>query len=348
MAVKLPAAAAGGGRGGGGGGGRGGGNEPPTVVAKIGQAKNGMTGGMWPNSITMKAYTDAKAEAPKALSDANALFAKAAAVSTSLAKFNLKLDAPNRGGRDGRALRRRKQLPDFRGDRGSVSEGFWSRPIRSSDPDPRSPILTPVCHRFAPWGGMKTLHFAAAAWLLATAPAGACNSSRTPLSRGTPISSLAGKTFTKSSPRKQPYSDDWLNSISRRRCCRLGTGPPPSEDPGGLRRRTKAASTASYITTGSQSTSMCRRASIAQQQSVAVGQKCYQFFRNQWFHPHVGALRRHRAGDDARASTRPTLVPRCHSVTHVSTTIGRCQGAPRTPSTARSRARLARWGSRPT
>ena len=53
-----------------------------------------MTGGMWPNSMTMKAYTDSKNDAPKTLSDANALFAKAAAVSTSLAKYNLKLDPP--------------------------------------------------------------------------------------------------------------------------------------------------------------------------------------------------------------------------------------------------------------
>ncbi len=42
----------------------------------------------------MKAYADAKADAPKVLSDANALFARAAAVSTSLAKYNLKLDTP--------------------------------------------------------------------------------------------------------------------------------------------------------------------------------------------------------------------------------------------------------------
>ena len=92
MTPKLPVAAAGGGRGGGGGGGRGGGDT--SVVGKIGQAKNGMQGGMWPNSMTMKAYADSKADAPKALSDANALFARAAAVSTSLAKYNLKLDAP--------------------------------------------------------------------------------------------------------------------------------------------------------------------------------------------------------------------------------------------------------------
>jgi len=93
MTAKLPVAAAGGGRGGGGGGGGRGGADT-SVVGKIGQAKNGMQGGMWPNSMTMKAYTDAKTDAPKTLSDANALFAKAAAVSTSLAKYSLKLDPP--------------------------------------------------------------------------------------------------------------------------------------------------------------------------------------------------------------------------------------------------------------
>jgi hypothetical protein len=92
MTPKLPVAAAGGGRGGGGGGGRG--AADISVVGKIGQAKNGMQGGMWPNSMTMKAYADSKTDAPKALSDANALFSRAAAVSTSLAKYNLKLDAP--------------------------------------------------------------------------------------------------------------------------------------------------------------------------------------------------------------------------------------------------------------
>ena len=93
MALKLPAAPPAGGRGGGGGGGRGGGDT--SIVGKVGQAKNGLSGGMWPTSITMKAYTDAKADGPKTLSDANALFAKAAAVSASLAKYNLKLEAPN-------------------------------------------------------------------------------------------------------------------------------------------------------------------------------------------------------------------------------------------------------------
>jgi hypothetical protein len=87
MAPKLPL---------GGGGGRGGGGRgaDPSVMGKIAQAKNGVGGGMWPTSITMKAYTDAKADTPKALADANALFAKAAAVSASLAKYNVTLTAP--------------------------------------------------------------------------------------------------------------------------------------------------------------------------------------------------------------------------------------------------------------
>ena len=40
-----------------------------------------------------------------------------------------------------------------------------------------------------------------------------------------------------------------------------------------------------------------------QQQSVAVGQQ-YQFFRNQWFHPHVGA-----GVDIARETTLETFQP---------------------------------------
>ncbi|HTM27211.1 MAG TPA: hypothetical protein VL225_18560 [Vicinamibacterales bacterium] len=90
MAPKLPIAT-GGGRGGGGGG-RGGADV--SITGRIAQAKNGMMAGMWPTSVTMKAYADAKTDAPKALSDANALFAKAAALSASLAKYNITLTAP--------------------------------------------------------------------------------------------------------------------------------------------------------------------------------------------------------------------------------------------------------------
>jgi photosystem II stability/assembly factor-like uncharacterized protein len=92
LAPKFTAPAAGRGGGGGGGGGRGG--APPTPMAKLNQAKNGLMGGMWPTEQTMKAYNEAKVEIPKAINDANALFVKAAALSSSLAKYNVTLTAP--------------------------------------------------------------------------------------------------------------------------------------------------------------------------------------------------------------------------------------------------------------
>jgi hypothetical protein len=43
---------------------------------------------------TTKAYAEAKAQVPKAIVDANALFARAAALSTALAPYKLTLTAP--------------------------------------------------------------------------------------------------------------------------------------------------------------------------------------------------------------------------------------------------------------
>ena len=43
---------------------------------------------------TTKAYTEARAQVPKAIVDANALFARAAALSTALAPYKLTLTAP--------------------------------------------------------------------------------------------------------------------------------------------------------------------------------------------------------------------------------------------------------------
>jgi photosystem II stability/assembly factor-like uncharacterized protein len=93
---RLAAAAGGGGgRGGGGGGGRGGGaSTEPNPLARIGVAKNGLMGGMPATADTMKAYTDAKAQAPKALAEAEALTAKATALSATLAKHNITLKVP--------------------------------------------------------------------------------------------------------------------------------------------------------------------------------------------------------------------------------------------------------------
>jgi len=82
-----------GGRGFGGGGGRGGAG-PATPVARLAQAKNGLMGGMWPTAATIQAYTEAKAEVPKLIAEANALFTKVTALSGALARHNLTLAPP--------------------------------------------------------------------------------------------------------------------------------------------------------------------------------------------------------------------------------------------------------------
>jgi photosystem II stability/assembly factor-like uncharacterized protein len=88
LAPKLAAPA--GGRGGGGGGR--GNNE--SLTAKLGQAKNGLTAGMSPADPTVRAYTEVKAQTPRAIADLNAAIAKAATLSTALAKYNVTLTVP--------------------------------------------------------------------------------------------------------------------------------------------------------------------------------------------------------------------------------------------------------------
>jgi photosystem II stability/assembly factor-like uncharacterized protein len=75
------------------GGARGGGASD-SLVARIGQAKNGLMGGLWPGEPIMKAYSDVKAQAPKAMADANALIGRASTVGTTLSKYNVTLTAP--------------------------------------------------------------------------------------------------------------------------------------------------------------------------------------------------------------------------------------------------------------
>ena len=87
MPKFAPPAGGRGGRGGGGGG-------ADNPLARAGIAKNGMMGGMWPGEQTMKAYADAKAQMPKLLADANALFVKASALSSALAKHSITLTPP--------------------------------------------------------------------------------------------------------------------------------------------------------------------------------------------------------------------------------------------------------------
>ena len=88
LAPRLAAPA--GGRGGGGGG-RG---QNESLSAKLGQAKNGLTAGMSPADPTVRAYTEVKAQTPRAIADLNAVIAKAATLSTTLAKYNVTLTVP--------------------------------------------------------------------------------------------------------------------------------------------------------------------------------------------------------------------------------------------------------------
>jgi photosystem II stability/assembly factor-like uncharacterized protein len=93
LAALMPKFQAGfGGRGG--AGGAGGATPNPSVVARIGQAKNGLMGGFLPTAQTLDAYNEARTATPKAIADANAIFAKAAALSATLATHQLTLTAP--------------------------------------------------------------------------------------------------------------------------------------------------------------------------------------------------------------------------------------------------------------
>ena len=86
-------------QGGGRGGFGGGGGAAPSPVARIGIAKNGLMGGMWPTKATMDAYSDAKVDVPKAISEVNALLNKAGAISGSLARHGITLTVPAAPGR---------------------------------------------------------------------------------------------------------------------------------------------------------------------------------------------------------------------------------------------------------
>ena len=49
---------------------------------------------MSPADPTVRAYTEVKAQTPKAIADLNAAIAKAATLSTTLAKYNVTLTVP--------------------------------------------------------------------------------------------------------------------------------------------------------------------------------------------------------------------------------------------------------------
>jgi hypothetical protein len=90
----MPAFAAGGGGRGGGGGGATAVTPTPSLMARIGQAKNALMATMPVTDVAQKAYIESKAQFPKTMAEVNALIAKAAALSKTLAAYKMKLDAP--------------------------------------------------------------------------------------------------------------------------------------------------------------------------------------------------------------------------------------------------------------
>jgi hypothetical protein len=95
----VPLAAPGGGRGGGGGGGRGGGApDPNNVLGRVGVVKGSIMS-FWemPSDALVKQYNDVKAAVPRAVSEANAVLARATAVSQALKAHNVTLTVPSVG-----------------------------------------------------------------------------------------------------------------------------------------------------------------------------------------------------------------------------------------------------------
>jgi hypothetical protein len=90
-AVAPKFSSAGGGRGGAGGPG---GSTGPSLLGRISQAKNGVMGGFWPTAQTLETYAEVKTATPKAIAEANALFARAGTLSATLATHRLTLSAP--------------------------------------------------------------------------------------------------------------------------------------------------------------------------------------------------------------------------------------------------------------
>lgn len=150
---------------------------------------------------------------------------------------------------------------------------------------------------------MKTFSFAAAAWLAGAALAGAQEPPKTPLTRGDIHFVVGWQNLHKEQPTQQSYSNDWLNAIFYGAA---GAGwywtdnLKTQVDFGGGTRARQYRYEYSVINGQTRTTSSQLN---VQQQSVAVAQQ-YQFFRNQWFHPHVGA-----GVDIARETTTETYQP---------------------------------------
>jgi opacity protein-like surface antigen len=150
---------------------------------------------------------------------------------------------------------------------------------------------------------MKTLPLAAAVWLLGAAIATAQEPPKTPLTRADVHVVIGWQNLHQPQPVEARYSDDWINGIV---FGGVGAGwywtdNLKTQVDFGAGTRGRQYRYEPFVV-GGQTTSGSSQLHV-QQQSVAIAQH-YQVFRNQWFHPHVGA-----GVDIARETTREQYDP---------------------------------------
>lgn len=149
---------------------------------------------------------------------------------------------------------------------------------------------------------MKILSVAAVAWLLAVGAAAAQEPARTPLVRGDTHFVIGWQNLHKEQPTQ--HYNDWLNGIfyGGAGAGWYWTDNLKTQVDFGAGTEARQYRYEPIILNGQTTGSTSSRVDV-RQQSLAVSQQ-YQFFRNQWFHPHVGA-----GIDIARETTREEYDP---------------------------------------
>jgi opacity protein-like surface antigen len=135
---------------------------------------------------------------------------------------------------------------------------------------------------------MKTLSLTLMAWLIGAGLAAAQEPARAPLNRGDVHFVLGWQNIRKEQPSAQSFDNDWLNGIFYG-----GAGAgwywtdnlKTQVDVGGGTHANQYRYESTTVNGLNTTTSSRLR---VQQQNLALSQQ-YQFFRNEWFHPHIGA-----------------------------------------------------------
>jgi opacity protein-like surface antigen len=151
---------------------------------------------------------------------------------------------------------------------------------------------------------MKRFPLAAVAWLVGATVAGAQELPKGPLNRGD-VHVVAGwQNLHKPQSPEERYGNDWLNGIffGGAGAGWFWTDNLKTQVDFGGGTRARQYRYAPIVVDGLSTGAVSSRLNV-QQQSLAIAQQ-YQFFRNQWFHPHVGA-----GVDLARETTREEYDP---------------------------------------